>query len=145
MTWGSPISFLFILGSEVLSRLLIRQESQGLLRGTKIVQNCSPISYLIFADDLILFAKATSSEANILKSVVDQYCSWSGKAINISKSSIHFSKNTASSTIHSISGIFPYKRALISSKYLGLPLFFRKSKSAAFKDILEQVFSKIEG
>jgi hypothetical protein len=67
-----------------------------------------------------------------------------GLAINISKSSIHFSKNTAP-TINSFSGIFPFKRTSISSKYLGLPLFFGKSKFAAFKDILEKVSGKIEG
>jgi hypothetical protein len=92
-----------------------------------------------------LFAKATSSEANILKSILDQYCSWFRQAINTSKSSIHFSKNTASSVINSISSIFPYKRTSISSKYLGLPLSFGKSKSVAFKDILKKVYGKIEG
>jgi ABC-type maltose transport system permease subunit len=42
------------------------------------------------------------------------------------------------------SGIFPFKRASISSKYLGMPLFFGKSKSATFKDVLEKVSRKIE-
>jgi hypothetical protein len=51
----------------------------------------------------------------------------------------------ASSTINSISGIFPFKRASIFSKYLGLLLFFGKSKCATFKDILEKVSGKIEG
>jgi hypothetical protein len=65
---GDPLShFLFILGFEVLSRLLIGQESQDLLKGIKIARSCSLISHLLFADDLILFAKATSSKANILK------------------------------------------------------------------------------
>jgi hypothetical protein len=76
---------------------------------------------------------------------LDLYCCWSEQAVNISESSVHFSKNTASSTINSISGIFPFKRASIFSRYLGLPLFFSKSKSAAFKDILEKVSGKIEG
>jgi hypothetical protein len=107
---GDPLSpFLFILGFGVLSQLLIRQESQDLLKGIKTTHSCSPISHLLFADDLILFVKATSSKANILKTVLDQYCSWSRQAINISKSSIHFSKNTAFSTINSIGDIFPYK------------------------------------
>jgi hypothetical protein len=34
---------------------------------------------------------------------------------------------------------------MTSSKYLGLPLFFGKSKSADFKDILDKVSGKIEG
>jgi hypothetical protein len=140
--------FLFILGSEVLSRLLIRQESQDLLKGIKIARNCSPIFHLYFADDLIMFVKATSSEANILKSVLDQYCYWSRQAINTLKSFIHFSKKSAHvviNSISSISSILPYKRTSISSKYLDLPLFIGKSKAGAFKDILEKVFGKIEG
>jgi hypothetical protein len=95
---GDPLSpFLFILGTEVISRLLIRLESQDLLKGIKIAKNCSPISYLLFADDLILFAKATYSKANILISVLNCYCSWSGQAINDLKSSIHFNKKHGSS------------------------------------------------
>jgi hypothetical protein len=54
---GDPLSpFLFILGTEVISRLLIRSESQDLLKGIKIAKNYSPISRILFADDLILFA-----------------------------------------------------------------------------------------
>jgi hypothetical protein len=55
------------------------------------------------------------------------------------------SRNTAPITIASISSILLYKRTLNFSKYLGLPLFFSKSKVGAFKDILEKVSGKIEG
>ena len=134
--------FLFILGTKVLSRLLIRQESQALLRGIKIARSCASISHLLFADDLILFAKATSSEEIILNSCLESYSRCSGQSINISKSSIHFSKNTTTSTINNISGIFPFKIASIFSKYLGLPLSFGKSKSTVFKDILEKSFKE---
>ena len=71
---GDPLShFLFILGTEVLSRLLIQKESQALLGGIKIACTCVPISYLLFADDLILFAKATLAEANTLNSCLELY------------------------------------------------------------------------
>ena len=141
-----PLSpFLFILETEVLSRLLIRQESQALPKGIKIACSCAPISHLLFADDLILFAIVTSKEVFNLNSCLELYNRWSGQSINISKSSIHFSKNTTTSTINSISGIFPFKRASIFSKYLGLPLSFGKAKFAAFKDKLEKVSRKIEG
>jgi hypothetical protein len=79
-------------------------------------------------DDLILFAKATSTEAVNLNSSLDLYCCWFGQAIDRSKSSIHFSKNTTPFTINSISGTFPFKQASISSKLLGLPFFFGKAK-----------------
>jgi hypothetical protein len=114
---GDPLSpFLFILGSEALSRLLLKQESLGLLKGISISRNNYPISHLLFADDLIIFAKATSAEASVIKGCLDNYCRWSGQAVNISKSTILFSKNTASSSIHSIN-------ALSLTRFLPLLLF----------------------
>jgi hypothetical protein len=59
--------FLFILGTEVISHLLLQQESHDLLKGIKIARNCTSVSHLLFVDDLILFAKATSAEAVTLK------------------------------------------------------------------------------
>jgi hypothetical protein len=86
-----------------------------------------------------------SAEAKSLKLVLNQYCGCSGQSINVSKSSIHFNKNTAPSVIQSIRAIFPFTKALNSSKYLGLPLLFGKSKTVTFTDILENVSGKIEG
>ena len=72
---GDPLSpFLFILGSEVLSRLLLREESKGSLKGLRIARNCAHINHLLFADDLFLFGKASPSEAACLKSCLDKYC-----------------------------------------------------------------------
>jgi hypothetical protein len=114
---GDPLSpFLFILGTKALSRILHQQESLGILKGIKIARNCPPITHLLFADDLIIFAKATSTKATSIKSGLDLFCSWSGQKVNIGKSSLLFSKNTLSSTICSIKGIVPYK------KHLRLPI-----------------------
>jgi hypothetical protein len=52
---------LFIFGTEALSRMFHQQESLGILRGIRIAKNCPPITHLLFADDLIIFAKATST------------------------------------------------------------------------------------
>jgi hypothetical protein len=143
---GDPLSpFLFILRTEVLSRLFHQQESIGLLKGIRIAKDCPAITHLLFADDLIIFAKATSSEAATIKSCLDLYCSWSGQQVNVGKSSLLFSKNTSSSTINSIKGIFLYKLTSSSSYYLGLPFIIGKSKKEAFQPILDKVLNKIEG
>jgi hypothetical protein len=55
---GDPLSpFLFILGSEILSRLLLREEKLSAVHGTKIARMSPPISHLLFEDDVMIFSK----------------------------------------------------------------------------------------
>ncbi|GLT65412.1 hypothetical protein SLA2020_378470 [Shorea laevis] len=90
---GDPLSpFLFILGSEVLSRLLFKEEAAGCLKGLKIARRCPAISHLLFADDLLIFGRASISEAACIKACLAKYSTWSGQSINANKSSIFFSK-----------------------------------------------------
>ena len=71
-----PLSpFLFILGSEVLSRLLLKEERIGNIKGMKIARNYPAINHLLFADDLLIFGKASLLEASSIKSCLDKYCS----------------------------------------------------------------------
>jgi hypothetical protein len=67
-----PLSpFLFILGTEVLSHLFHQQESLDLLKGIKIGKHYPSITHLLFADDLLIFAKATPFEARTIKKCLD--------------------------------------------------------------------------
>lgn len=53
---GDPLSpFLFILGSEVLSRLLIQAGASGSIHGVKVLRDAPPITHLLFVDDLMIF------------------------------------------------------------------------------------------
>lgn len=104
---GDPLSpLLFILCSEVLSSLLIREEQHGRLKGIKVSRAAPGISHLLIADDLLLFGKATSSEAAILDACMGKYMSWSGQKINRAKSSVHFSKNFMGQQVLSFFGYF---------------------------------------
>jgi hypothetical protein len=138
---GDTLShFLFIIGSEAISRLLYSN-----LRGFKIARSCALLNHLFFADDLVIFTTATFGEASLIKSCLDKYGHWSGQMVNIQKSNILFSKNIASATITAIHAILPYDRTPVSAKHLGLSLLIGQSKSAAFSDILDKVQGKIEG
>jgi hypothetical protein len=66
--------FLIILGTGVFSKLLQRQSSLGLLKGIKMAWACPLITHLSFTVDLLIFGKATSSEASIIKDCLDSYC-----------------------------------------------------------------------
>ena len=143
---GDPLSsFLFILGFEVLSRLLFRKEAIGNLRGLKISKNSLAIHHLFFVDDLLIFGKATPKEANNIHSYLEKYCLWSGQSINSSKSFISFSKNTNPSTITLILNILPDSPNPANSSYLRLSILFDNSKKDAFQNIIDRVNSKMDG
>jgi hypothetical protein len=143
---GDPLSpFLFILGVEVFLRLIFKEERNGSLKGLGISRNCSPIHQLLFADDLLIFGEAYISVAISIKACMDKYCRWSGQSINVSKSSIRFSRNTNPTTPELISNIVPYPLNINSSLYLGLPIMMRNFKRRAFQGIIDKVLNRIEG
>ena len=95
---GDSLSpYLFILGNEVLIRLINREVSQKNLIGVKVfnMPPPPPISKLCYADDILLFCKAKSSELAILRNCLEKFCSWSGQSISVEKSSCFPSKGVS--------------------------------------------------
>jgi hypothetical protein len=81
-TWGirqgDPLSlFMFILGSEILSRLILRSEALGFLQGIKVAPLSLPISHL-FADDVMIFTRAKVQDATVVLNCLSTYPKWSG-------------------------------------------------------------------
>jgi hypothetical protein len=124
---------------------MFKEECSGSLQGLQIARNCSAIHHLLFADDLLIFGKATVSVAASIKSCLDKYYKCYGQSINASKSSIRFSKNILPSKIAVISNIFPYPSNHGTFIYLGLPILMGNSKKRAFQGIMDKVLSRIAG
>ncbi|XP_060974205.1 uncharacterized protein LOC115695408 [Cannabis sativa] len=79
---GDPLSpYLFILCSEGLSAILSNYQRRGLLRGLAIARNAPSISYLLFADDSILFCSADSTSCAALNQALTLYSKASGQMI----------------------------------------------------------------
>jgi hypothetical protein len=49
-------------------------------------------THVMYADDIMLFAKASNSEGKILDDCLEKYCSWLGQLINKEKIDLIFSK-----------------------------------------------------
>ena len=81
------------------------------------------IPCLLFADDSLLFCKATSQACQKLKEVLDTFCAQSGQLINFHKSNIVFSKNTRNLDKQVVGGIFNIPHSSTIGKYLGCSLF----------------------
>jgi len=66
--------------------------------GVKIAPIAPRIPCLLFADDSLIFCKASSQACQKLKEMLDTFCAQSGQLINFHKSNIVFSKNTRTLT-----------------------------------------------
>jgi hypothetical protein len=126
---GDPLSpFLFILGAEALSRLILSEERKGNLHGIQISRNSPSISHLAYADDFFFFSKAKVNEAATFLKCLKKYEGWSGQMVNFTKSSIFFSKNTKDSIILSIKSILNLNQIPPLTKYLGFLYSFIETK-----------------
>ena len=130
---GDPISpYLFILGSEVLLRLINKEVAQKKLSGVKVSNIAPPISKLCYVDDIILFCKAKSSELATLKVCLEKYCSWSGQLINKEKSGCFPSKGVSPQFINQVRCSWCINILSHNTTYLGVPLFLSRSRNQDF-------------
>jgi hypothetical protein len=90
---GDPLSpYLFILCQEVLSRLIDKELIEGNIRGVCMNVGGPAFTHVMYADDIILFARVNGKEVKILDECIEKYCQWFGQLINRSKSGLIFSK-----------------------------------------------------
>jgi hypothetical protein len=80
---GDPLSpYLFILCQEVLSRLIDREFLAGTVKGVKMNVAGPAFTHVMYADDIMVFARANYREVKILDDCLDTYCTWSGQKVN---------------------------------------------------------------
>ncbi|XP_075504360.1 uncharacterized protein LOC142541783 [Primulina tabacum] len=92
---GDPLSpYLFVLCAHGLSSALLSLENHRLLSRVRIASSCPPISHLFFADDNLLFFRATLEDCMVVRNCLELYERASGQLINFEKSSLSFSPNT---------------------------------------------------
>lgn len=61
---GDPMSpTLFTILFDLLSKILSRTEMEGKFHGIKVSKTCTPISHLMYADNLVVYCKADLDEA----------------------------------------------------------------------------------
>ncbi|XP_028554179.1 uncharacterized protein LOC114580518 [Dendrobium catenatum] len=135
---GCPLSpVLFILCSQLLSNAFNHSSC-----GIKIFPDGPPISHLLYADDVIMFSKANRKEVLGVKKIHNNFCEWTGKKINYSKSIILFRKHVDRRRKRSLSKImgFKYVKEFL---YLGVKMALRRLKREDFKFIIDKALKKL--
>ena len=93
---GDPLSpFLFLFYAEGLNALLTQAARTGVIRGYSICRSGPKITHLFFADDCLLFCRATSFECEKIQNILAWYEAASGQQVNSDKTMAFFSRNTS--------------------------------------------------
>ena len=137
---GDPISpYLFLLCAEGLSAMLRKVENWGILRGIVVCRQAPLVSHLLFADDCIVFGKASKEEGSRLLKILEVYEKKSRQKLNREKTSLFFSKNTSVEVKEEVKDMFEAQVIHQHERYLGLPTLVGRGKKKPFHRILDQV------
>ena len=143
---GDPLSpFLFLLCTEGLHGLISQAASRGDIKGYALCRNSPKLTHLLFADDSLLFCRATEQECQKILDILEVYGGCSGQHINRNKTTIFFSKNTSEAKRDHIKQALGVPKIKQYEKYLGQPSFVGRRKQASFNFIKEKVWRKMQG
>ena len=119
------------------------------LSGISICRGSPSITHLLFADDSVIYCKASRQESKELQTILQKYEKETGQRINTEKSSIFFSQNTDEDTKKEVKEILGAMQDSQPKKYLGLylglPSLIGRSKKQVFIEIKERVGKKMSG
>lgn len=128
--------------TEAFSSLLLQAEQQRLIHGLSFGKDIK-ISHLLFADDSLVFTRASVADCQNLKRIFDCYSTASGQLFNFEKSSMFLSGNIQDGQASSIKDIFQLNIVSRHERYLGLPSMIGRKRSNFFTDIKLKIYNKV--
>ncbi|KAL4304484.1 hypothetical protein GQ457_10G003160 [Hibiscus cannabinus] len=73
MRWDPLSPYLFVLCMERLAQAIVVEVDRGKWKPFRVFKDSPTISHLFFADDMLLFAEASLEQAEVTKSVIEQF------------------------------------------------------------------------
>lgn len=142
---GDPLSpYIFVICAQGLSSLLKGCNSMGLIKGLKMASRGPTITHLFFADDSLIFFKADPNSCVHVKESLESYEAASGQVINLDKSALSFSPNTAGGNQQRVKEILRIRVSRSHELYLGVPSFSMRSKRLQFGYLKDRLLKRIE-
>ncbi|XP_055814172.1 uncharacterized protein LOC129883562 [Solanum dulcamara] len=144
---GDPLSpSLFILGADVLSRLLNNlHHHHPNYQGFFMAKRGPQINHLSFADDVIIFSSGRAQTLQLIMETLHTYESTSGQLINRDKSQFMVPSNAFNSTVRRIKKVTGFRQKDSPITYLGCPLYIGRQKLIYYSDLIAKVVNRITG
>ncbi|XP_028547379.1 uncharacterized protein LOC114578389 [Dendrobium catenatum] len=166
---GRSISELCLLAQEIFHKFKLSKNKKGLMAlkldmeqaydsmgwstlhqvlkwgknlGIRISPRGPRISYLLYADDVLILSHVSITSAKELKNIVEEFCKWTGQRVNINKSQILFGKMVSYPLKKKITRIIGFKEVK-EMKYLGVKISLRRSKVVDFQELLSMVMDEL--
>ena len=142
---GDPLSpLLFNLVGDVLTRMLVKGASQGLIRGLGADFREGGIISLQYADDTILFSDTKPDHLLNLKGILLWFEQLSGMRVNFHKSEV-ITMNMSGESAHDISYLFACPIGNFPIKYLGVPLHYENLSRDDIQPLVDKMLKQIAG
>ncbi|XP_055814323.1 uncharacterized protein LOC129883750 [Solanum dulcamara] len=143
---GDPLSpALFILGAEVLSRLMNNLHHHPQFHGFYMAKHGPQINHLSFADDIIIFSSGRKQTLNLIMDTLATYERISGQLINKHKSHFMIPSNAFKSTVLRIKRIRGFNQKNSPITYLGCPIYIGRQRVIYYSDLISKIVNRITG
>ena len=137
---GDPFSpYLFMLCIESLAHGILYAVHLKQWKPITLRRRGPEISHLFFTDDLILFAKVSLSQADIINQYLDLFCKSSVQKVSQEKIRVFFSKNINHNRAKEISDKLGFKPTSDLRKYLGVTLHHKRVTKATYGQIISKI------
>jgi hypothetical protein len=130
--------------TEGFTSMMQARSTAGLIEGVSLSRTGTKLSHLLFADDSIVFMRASTDSCANFKTILEEYGAASRQLVNCEKSSVYFSSNIPVTKQIEQKNCLEIHKSLQDGKYLGLPLLIGRSKLSNFAFLRERVCGKLQ-
>lgn len=143
---GDPLSpAFFILGAEVLSRMLNNLHQHYLYSDFQMERKGPQINHLSFADDVIIFTSTSNYSLKLIIKTLQLYETTSGQLINKDKSQFMIPENTPTDIVDRVHNVTGFRCTHGPITSLGCPVYIGGQRIIYFTGMVSKVISRIKG
>lgn len=135
--------YLFVLYVKRLAHCIHDMVGEGRWKPIALNRGGPQLSHLFFADDLLLFGKASTEQMLAMSECLNNFCKASGELVSVEKTHMLMSKNVNSNVALELRNISGFSLSHGLGKYLGVPLLHERANRNTYNHLLERTQQRL--